>query len=113
MELSPAACARPGQSEVSEDSSSLSLVMQVRERRTGTLDDHGNAVSPILEEGPPDVTTESILRGLGIDLDVERAMDRIFVASSPARNGNGEVLGSDFAGINLGNPSAPAVFYQC
>ena len=109
MEPSPAACATGGPSEVSDDSSSLSLVMHLRERRTGALDDRGEAISPILEEEPPDVTTDSILRGIGIDPDVERAMDRIFAASSPPRNVNGENVGLDFVGINQSNPYTPAV----
>jgi hypothetical protein len=83
--------------------------MHLRERREGAVDDRVEAVSPMLEEGPPDVTTDSILRDLGVDPDVERAMDRIFAASSPPRNGNGEIVGSDFVGLNLGSPNTPAV----
>ena len=62
MGSDPAACAKADPSAVTEDSSSLSLVMQLRETRTGAVDDHEAAVSPMLEEGPPDVTTDSILR---------------------------------------------------
>ena len=81
MESYPAACAKADPSAVTEDSSSLSLVMQLRETRTGAVDDHGGVVSPIFEEACPDVTTDSILRELGIDPDVERAMDRIISSS--------------------------------
>ena len=99
MEPSPAACARAAPSDVTEDSSLLSLVMHLRETRTGVVDDHEVAVSLILEEGPPDITTDSILRELGIDPDVERALDRIFTASASSRNVNGETVTLDFVGI--------------
>jgi hypothetical protein len=108
MESYPAACAKADSSAVNEDSSSLSLVMQLRETRTGVVDDHEAAVSPILQEGPPDITTDSILRELGIDPDVERAMDRIFTASSPSRNVNGETVTHDSVGLNREHPDTLA-----
>ena len=108
MESYPAACAKADPSAVTEDSSSLSLVMQLRETRTGAVDDHGAAVSPILEDVGPDVTTDSILRELGIDPDVERAMDRIFTASSPSRNVNGETVTHDSVGLNREHPDTLA-----
>ena len=107
MESYPAACAKADPSAVTEDSSSLSLVMQLRETRTGVVDDHGAAISPIQEDGP-DVTTDSILRELGIDPDVERAMDRIFTASSPSRNVNGETVTHDSVGLNREHPDTLA-----
>ena len=63
----------------------------------------------ILEEEGPDVTTDSILRELGIDPDVERAMNRIFAASSPSRNVNEETVSRDYVGINQDNPDTFAV----
>ena len=70
--------------------------MQLRETRTG----------------PPDITTDSILRELGIDLDVERALDRIFTASSPSKNVNGETVTLDFVGINQEHPDTLAGNYN-
>ena len=105
----PAACAKATPLDDTEGSSSLSLVMRIRERRTGDLDDHGEVASPILDEGPPDVTTDSILRDLGIDPDVDRALNRIFSDMSPLRNVNGETVSDDCVGINRNNPDTLAV----
>ena len=44
MEPSPAACAKAAPLDGTEDSSSLSLVMHLRETRTGAVVDHGTAV---------------------------------------------------------------------
>ena len=103
MEPAPAACAKAVASNVTDESSSLSLVMRMREMAAGAIEDHVDAVPTEHDEGPTDVTTDSILRSLGIDPDVERAVTNIF-AQSPSRDVHGETVSDDCVGINRSNP---------
>ena len=106
MEPHSAACAKfVVMGSITEDSSSVSNAMMIHEMHLGparpdVLDDH-DVSSSTIDCGPEPVTDHSILRDLGIDPNVERAVEYIF-GDQDGRSSNGEAV--RHGDVNPGTP---------